>query len=198
MSESLTHTLNFGIGSFFSNVPLSAFSESPGSGPCPFYKVCQFYNSDKPYDDFSNILKTVTDKHAPIKPKNVGGNNPSFMTKELRKAIMERSRLRNKYLKYHSKEYFLNMKKMKNKCDSISRKSKIKYLKRSTEKSVSSSKQFCFFVNPISPGLFGPCILLGWAKMPPCHKSSLANAVIMKLGQLVDQVKWSLLVYSLP
>ena len=198
MSESLTHTLNFGIESSFSNVPLSAFSESPGSGPCPFYKVCQFYNSDKPYDDFSNILKTVTDKHAPIKPKNVGGNNPSFMTKELRKAIMERSRLRNKYLKYHSKEYFLNMKKMKNKCDSICRKSKIKYLKRNTEKRISSSEQFCLFVNPISPGLFGPCILLGWAKIPPCHKSSLANTLIMKLGQLVDQVKWGLLVYSLP
>ena len=31
----------------------------------------------------------------------------------------------------------------------------------------------------------------------PCHKSSLANALIMKLGQLVDQVKWGLQVYSL-
>ena len=40
-SESLTHTLNFGIGSTFSNGPGFAFSESPGLCPCPFYKVCR-------------------------------------------------------------------------------------------------------------------------------------------------------------
>ena len=37
---------------------------------------------------------------------------------------------------------------MKNKCNSICRKSKIKYLKRSTEKGVSSGKQFWNFVKP--------------------------------------------------
>ena len=57
-----------------------------------------FYSSDKPYDDFSNLFKTITDKHAPIKQKKVRENNAPFITKELRKAIMDRSRLRNKYL----------------------------------------------------------------------------------------------------
>ena len=38
------------------------------------------------------------------------------------------------------------MKKMKNKCNYICRKSEIKYLKRSTEKGTSSSKQFWNFV----------------------------------------------------
>ena len=38
------------------------------------------------------------------------------------------------------------MKKMKNKCNYICRKSEIKYLKRSTEKGASSSKQFWNFV----------------------------------------------------
>ena len=37
---------------------------------------------------------------------------------------------------------------MKNKCSSISRKSKIKYLERCTEKGISSSKQFWNFVKP--------------------------------------------------
>ena len=59
-----------------------------------------FYSSDKPYDDFSNLFKTITDKHAPIKQKKVRGNNAPFMTKELRKTIMDRSRLLNKYLNY--------------------------------------------------------------------------------------------------
>ena len=36
-SESLAGTVNFGIGSAFSKVPGSAFSEGPGPGP--LYKV---------------------------------------------------------------------------------------------------------------------------------------------------------------
>ena len=31
----------------------------------------KFYNSDNPYDDFTNIFKTVTNKHALIKQKKV-------------------------------------------------------------------------------------------------------------------------------
>ena len=38
--EHLIHTINFGIGSTFSKVPGSAFSEGPGLGPGPLYKVC--------------------------------------------------------------------------------------------------------------------------------------------------------------
>ena len=96
----------------------------------------KFYNSANPYDDFSNLFKEITDKHAPIKRKKVRGSNASFTTKEHRKTIIDRSRLRNKYLKYPSRENFVNMKKMKNKCSSICKKSKIKYLKRSTEKGI--------------------------------------------------------------
>ena len=36
-NESLTHTMNFGIGCAFSKGPGSAFSEGPG----PLYKVCR-------------------------------------------------------------------------------------------------------------------------------------------------------------
>ena len=69
-------------------------------------------------------------KHASIKQKKVRGNNALFMTKKLKKAIMERSRLGNKYLKYPSRENFVNIKNMKNKCNSICRKTKINYLKK--------------------------------------------------------------------
>ena len=41
-NESLTHTINFGIGSTFSKVAGSAFSEGPDLGPGPLYKVCRF------------------------------------------------------------------------------------------------------------------------------------------------------------
>ena len=52
-------------------------------------------------------------------------------------------------------------------------------------------------INPILPGFFGPCILQGDVKLLPCYKSSLANALVIKLSQIVDQVKWGLLVYTL-
>ena len=41
----------------------------------------KFYNIDKPYDDFSNLFKAITDKHVPIKQKKVRGNKAPFMTK---------------------------------------------------------------------------------------------------------------------
>ena len=53
----------------------------------------KFYNSDKPYDNFSDLFKTITGEHASIKQKSVRSNNAPFMKKELRKAIMDRSRL---------------------------------------------------------------------------------------------------------
>ena len=52
-----------------------------------------FYNSDKPYNNFLNLFKTITDTHAPIKQKRVRRNSAPFMTNELRKDIMDRSRL---------------------------------------------------------------------------------------------------------
>ena len=38
--KSLTHAVNFGIGSAFSKDPGSSFSEGPGPGLGPLYKVC--------------------------------------------------------------------------------------------------------------------------------------------------------------
>ena len=107
----------------------------------------KFYNSANHYDYFSNLFKKITDKHDLMKQKKVRGNNAPFMTKEIRKAILDRSPLQNKYLKYSSRENFVKMKKMKNKCNTICRKSKIKYLKRSTEKGTSSSKHFGISLN---------------------------------------------------
>ena len=40
ISESLTHTVNVGIRSAFSKGLVSAFSEGPGPGLGPLYKVC--------------------------------------------------------------------------------------------------------------------------------------------------------------
>ena len=56
--------------------------------------------------EFHNQFLSVLDKHAPIKYKYIQINNSSYMTKSLKKEIMLRSRLRNKFLKDTMKAYF--------------------------------------------------------------------------------------------
>ena len=43
--ESLTHAVNFGIGSAFSKGPGTAFSEGPCPGPETLYKGCPFISA---------------------------------------------------------------------------------------------------------------------------------------------------------
>ena len=50
-------------------------------------------------DIFMNTALTVLGKHALIKKCSVMGNESPFMSKSLKKEIMKRSRLRNKFLK---------------------------------------------------------------------------------------------------
>ena len=56
-----------------------------------------FNNID--YDNFIKTFLTVLDKHAPIKKKYLRANLANFVTKQLRKAIMKRSKSRNDFLK---------------------------------------------------------------------------------------------------
>ena len=51
------------------------------------------------FEHFSKIFIEVLNKHAPLEKKYLTANQGEFITKELNKAIMTRSRLRNKYLK---------------------------------------------------------------------------------------------------
>ena len=47
------------------------------------------------YNDFQNILCKLLDKHAPVKKKYLRANDSPFMTKHLRKIIMNTSRSKN-------------------------------------------------------------------------------------------------------
>ena len=60
--------------------------------------------SDLSYSSFETIFDKVLDKHAPVKKKYVRANEKPFMTRVLRKAVMLRSRLRNRYDKNRTVE----------------------------------------------------------------------------------------------
>ena len=51
------------------------------------------------YSDLINTFSLIVEKHAPLKKKIVRGGHAPFITKDLRKAIYTRSRLKDKYIK---------------------------------------------------------------------------------------------------
>ena len=53
---------------------------------------------DDPYSKLTGIFKEILDKYAPLKSKEVRGNQAVFMNKDVTKVIMNRSRLKNRYL----------------------------------------------------------------------------------------------------
>ena len=62
-----------------------------------------FYQNGEHFSAFSTIARDIVDKQAPVKQKVIRGNNAPFMNKELSKAIMNRSRVKNRYLKESKK-----------------------------------------------------------------------------------------------
>ena len=65
------------------------------------------------YDDFKDIFMTTLNNHAPEKKKIVRGNQAPFMSHCLSKAIMHRSKLKNKFNKNHTGENKINYKKQR-------------------------------------------------------------------------------------
>ena len=103
---------------------------------------CNSYNDEQQYDIFISIFRNVLDKHATLKMKKLREKHAKLMTRELRKAIMDRSRFKNKYLKWRSRENFLAYKKAKNICNLLNKKAKKNYFKKATADGVMSNKKF--------------------------------------------------------
>ena len=55
------------------------------------------------YDTFQEIIVSLLNVYAPLKKKYLRANHASFVTMELRKAVMQGTRLRNIYLKQRTK-----------------------------------------------------------------------------------------------
>ena len=73
---------------------------------------------------FKETVLNIFNKYAPIKKKYARANEAPFMTKELHKAIMKRSRLKNKFLKDRTKNNQKNFKLQRNFCKKLLRTTK--------------------------------------------------------------------------
>ena len=76
------------------------------------------------YTRFYNVFLPLLNKYAPIKKKILRENRSSFMAKTLRKAIMLRSQLKNKFIKSRNNEDWSNYKKQRNFCTKFLKKTK--------------------------------------------------------------------------
>ena len=66
------------------------------------------------YDAFENLFLQTTDKMVPLKQKHIRSNLSPFMNKDIHKAIMTRTRLRNRFLKEPTQMNRLAYKKQRN------------------------------------------------------------------------------------
>ena len=101
------------------------------------------------YENFEQIFLNVLDKHAPSKKKILRANHKPYMTKVLRKAIMRRSALENKYYKSKSVEAKMLYKKQKNYTIKLMKTEKRKYFSNLKVNNFTDNKKFWNTVKPL-------------------------------------------------
>ena len=90
----------------------------------------------------------ILNNHAKVKMKYIRANNAPFMTRSLTKAIMNRSRLKNRFSKNPNKENELRYKKQRNYCVNLLKREKKLYFSSLNIDSISNSKKFWKTIKP--------------------------------------------------
>ena len=99
-------------------------------------------------EEFETMFMMTLNNHAPMKIKYIRANNSPFMNNELSKAIMVRSRLRNKSIKLKTIESRDVYKKQRNYCVSLLRKVKKNFYEHLNPSLISDNKKFWKQVKP--------------------------------------------------
>ena len=92
-------------------------------------------------DTFTQIIMELLNKHAPIKFRYFRANDKPFMTKELHKAIMLCSKLRNRLNKYQTYEANQAYKWQRNLWTSLLRKTKKSFFEKLNQSDISDNKR---------------------------------------------------------
>ena len=79
------------------------------------------------YGAFDTVVTDTLNRHAHLKTKYLRANDGPFMTKALRKAMMHRKRLHNKYIKSRTDENHKTYKKQRHFCMKLLRRTKSDY-----------------------------------------------------------------------
>ena len=115
-----------------------------------------------PHEIFMDIFMNVLERHAPIKFKYLRINHNPFITKEIRKEIMKRSRLRNRVNKLNSRTNISAYKRQRNICTRLIRKAKRDYFSNLSPSNIVDSRRFWSSVKPLfsDKGITGKNIII--------------------------------------
>ena len=100
------------------------------------------------YNIFESIFIELLNKRAPLKEKLVRANNSPFMNKLLTKAIMKRSRLKNKFIKNPNDTNKDNYKRQRNYCVNLLRRVKKEYYNNLNPNNITDNKKFWNSMKP--------------------------------------------------
>ena len=100
-------------------------------------------------DEYFSFLMEILNKHAPLKTKYVRANDQPFVTKELRKEHMKRTRLRNKYKKNKNEANKRAYTSQRNLCVKLLKRAKSSYFEKLKPSSISDNKKFWKTVKPM-------------------------------------------------
>ena len=98
---------------------------------------------------FTTLYTQTFNRHAPIKKKTLRANQVPYMTKTLRKAIMRRSNLENKFLKNVTPENNAAYRKQRNLCSKLYKKERRKYYSNLDPSNFTDNKMFWKTVKPL-------------------------------------------------
>ena len=113
-------------------------------------ELLKIYLNNAELSEVTEIFLPILDKYIPKKQKFRRANNSNFVTKNLRKAIMKRSKLQNKYLREKTKEAKSLYNKQRNLCVSILRKKKNRdYLGNLNNRIVTDNRKFWKTISPL-------------------------------------------------
>ena len=107
-----------------------------------------FINNENSFQRFCSISLDSLEEHALFKKKYTRGNHMPFFNKDLSKAIMTRTKLRNIFLQSKSEENKIHYTKQRNFWFSLLRKTKKQYYQNLNEKTVTDNKLFWKTVKP--------------------------------------------------
>ena len=91
--------------------------------------------------NLENVFLQVLNAQAPVKKKIQRFNNNPFMIKQLRKAIMHRSRLKNVFKKSRTPKTWDSYKNQRNFCVNLLRKTKKEYFENINVKDINDNKK---------------------------------------------------------
>ena len=104
--------------------------------------------SSSNFEEFFDTFLATLNEHAPLKKKKIRYNHQVFISTTLRKAIMERSKLRNTFNKKRSSENWQDYKRQHNICSNILKSTKKTFFETLNINEITDNKKFWKTVKP--------------------------------------------------